>query len=67
MTLAVDVTGTVVRIQQGIAVTRDGVSSPDGTAPIADAVLKSSDAAACSIEIFDRQPLPGIYWPELLS
>jgi hypothetical protein len=54
----VDVTGTVVRIQQGTAVTRDGLPSPDGTAPDADGVLKSDDGGVLDWD-FDRHPLPG--------
>ena len=56
--IAADVTGTVVRIQQGVAVTRDGVSAPDGTAPVADGVLKSDDGAVLDWD-FDRRPVPG--------
>jgi hypothetical protein len=53
-----DLTGTVVHIQHGVGVTRDGISAPDGTGPIADAVLKSGDGAALDW-IFDRDPVPG--------
>ncbi|MCD6290736.1 MAG: hypothetical protein J7M34_09570, partial [Anaerolineae bacterium] len=58
MLIAPDVTGTVVRIQQGIAVTRDGVPSPDGTAPSSDGVLKSGDGGVLDW-LLDRQPLEG--------
>lgn len=57
--LAVDATGSVVRIQQGVAVTRDRVSAPDGTASVSDGVLKSSDGSVLDWW-FDRQPLPGL-------
>lgn len=57
--IAPDVTGTVVRIQQGVGVTRDGVSAPDGTAPICDDMLKSSDGAVLDWW-FDRQPVGGV-------
>lgn len=57
--IAPDVTGTVVRIQQGVAVTRDGVSAPDGTAPICDDMLKSSDGTVLDWW-FDRQPVEGV-------
>jgi hypothetical protein len=57
--IAPDVTGTVVRIQQGVAVTRDGISAPDGTAPICDDMLKSSDGAVLDWW-FDRQPVEGV-------
>src|SRR4029453_18388852 len=53
-----DVTGTLVHIQHGVGVTRDGVSAPDGTGPIADAVLKSGDGGVLDW-IFDRDPVPG--------
>lgn len=56
--IAPDLTGTVVRIQQGSAVTRDGIAAPDGTAPVCDGVLKSDDGAALDW-IFDRQPVEG--------
>ncbi len=57
--IAPDVTGAVVRIQQGIAVTRDGVPAGDGTAPVNDAVLKSDDGAVLDW-ILDREPVPGV-------
>lgn len=75
--IAPDLPGTVVRIRQGIAVTRDGVPAPDGTAPICDGVLKSDDGAVLDWER-DRQPsadAPGLkcfltpiadQWEELL-
>lgn len=75
--IAPDVTGTVVRIQQGIGVTRDGVPAADGTAPVADDVLKSGDGGVLDW-IFDRQPVAGVtgfsaflepiadHWRELL-
>jgi hypothetical protein len=57
--IAVDLTGTVVYIQQGRgAVTRDGVPAPDGTSPVNDGVLKSDDGAVLDW-IFDREPVPG--------
>ncbi|MFT3789377.1 MAG: hypothetical protein QM770_24890 [Tepidisphaeraceae bacterium] len=59
MTLSVDVTGTIVRIQQGMAVTRDGVPAPDGTGPTADAVLKSGDGGVLDW-IFDRRPVKDV-------
>ena len=57
--IAPDITGSVVRIQQGVGVTRDGVSSPDGVAPVCDNVLKSDDGAVLDW-IFDREPVPGV-------
>lgn len=56
--IAVDITGSVIRIQQGTAVSRDGVPSPDGTAPTTDGVLKSDDGAVLDWD-FDRRPVPG--------
>ncbi|HXF62807.1 MAG TPA: hypothetical protein VNK95_14380, partial [Caldilineaceae bacterium] len=75
--IAPDIPGTVVRIQQGVGVNRDGVSAPDGTAPVGDNVLKSSDGGVLDW-IFDRRPVPGVpglqgffepiadHWRELL-
>lgn len=57
--IAPDIPGTLVRIQQGTGVNRDGVSAPDGTAPVGDNVLKSSDGGVLDW-IFDRQPVPGV-------
>lgn len=56
--LTPDVTGTIVRIQQGIAITRDGVPAPDGTAPIDDAVLKSDDGQVLDW-LLDREEVAG--------
>jgi hypothetical protein len=57
--IAPDIAGTVVRIQQGVGVTRDGVSAPDGTAPVGDEVLKSGDGGVLDW-LFDREPLPAV-------
>ena len=57
--IAIDIPGTVVRIQQGISVTRDGVSAPDGSAPICDGILKSADGAVLDWT-FDRQSVPDV-------
>lgn len=57
--IAIDIPGTVVRIQQGLGVTRDGVSAPDGSAPVCDGVLKSGDGAVLDWT-FDRQPVPDV-------
>lgn len=57
--IATDLTGTVVHIQQGFAVTRDGVPSPDGTASICDGVLKSDDGQVLDWWL-DREPVPGV-------
>jgi len=57
--IAVDLPGTVVRIQQGVGITRDGVSAPDGSAPVGDSVLKSGDGGVLDW-IFDRQPVPDV-------
>lgn len=57
--IAPDIPGTVVRIQQGISVTRDGVSAPDGTAPLCEQVLKCNDGIVLDW-IFDRRGIEGI-------
>ena len=57
--IAPDITGTVVHIQQGTAVTRDRVPSDDGIGGCNDLVLKSEDGAVLDY-IFDRQDLPDI-------
>lgn len=59
MLIAPDLTGTVVRIRQGTAVTRDGIPAPDGTVPTMDGVLKSDDGAALDW-ILDRYPVTGV-------
>lgn len=59
MLIAPDLTGAIVRIQQGIAVTRDGTPAPDGTAPTTDGVLKSDDGIVLDWDL-DRRPVPGI-------
>lgn len=57
--IAPDITGAVVRIQQGVSVSRDGVPAPDGTAPIDDQVGKTDDG--CVLDwILDRQPVDGV-------
>lgn len=56
--LAPDLTGTLARIRQGVAVTRDGVPADDGSGPVNEQVLKSDDGAVLDW-IFDRQPVPG--------
>jgi peptidoglycan/xylan/chitin deacetylase (PgdA/CDA1 family) len=56
--MAVDLTGTIVHIQQGRSVTRDGVPASDGTAPVSDGVLKSGDGGVLDW-IFDRDEVPG--------
>lgn len=57
--IAADIPGTVVRIQQGTGVTRDGVPAPDGTAPQIDEVLKTDDGAVLDW-YFDREPVPNV-------
>ena len=59
MLIAPDLVGSVVRIQQGVAITRDGVPAPDGTGPINDGVLKSDDGVVLDWYL-DRQPVPGV-------
>jgi peptidoglycan/xylan/chitin deacetylase (PgdA/CDA1 family) len=57
--IAVDVTGTIVRVQQGVAVTRDGVPAPDGSAALTDGVLKTGDGGVLDW-MFDRDPVEGV-------
>lgn len=57
--IAPDVTGTVIRIQQGVAITRDGVPSSDGTGQTCDQALKTDDGRVLDW-IFDREPVPGV-------
>jgi peptidoglycan/xylan/chitin deacetylase (PgdA/CDA1 family) len=57
--IAPDVTGTVVHIQQGRAITRDGTPAPDGTGPVTDGVLKSDDGQVLDW-LLDRAPVPGV-------
>ncbi|HEY1683188.1 MAG TPA: hypothetical protein VGG19_00365 [Tepidisphaeraceae bacterium] len=56
--ICVDLPGTVVRIQQGTSVTRDGVPARDGSAPVDDSVLKSGDGGVLDW-YFDRDDVPG--------
>jgi hypothetical protein len=57
--IAPDLTGTVVRVQQGTAIACDGVPAPDGTAPVCDEVWKTDDGAVLDW-ILDRQSVPGV-------
>jgi hypothetical protein len=57
--LAPDAVGAIVRIQQGVAVTRDGAPAADGSAPTSDGVLKADDGIALDWH-FDRQDVPGL-------
>jgi len=57
--LAPDAVGTVVRISHGTAVTADGVSAPDGSAPVNDNMLKCDDGQVLDWH-FDRQEIPGV-------
>jgi hypothetical protein len=56
--IAPDLVGSVVRIQQGVAVTRDGVPARDGTGATSDGVLKCDDGIVLDWT-FDRQEVPG--------
>jgi len=58
MLLAVNLTGTIVRIQQGVGVTRDGVPSSDGSASCDDLILKADDGAVLDWD-FDREAVAG--------
>lgn len=56
--IAADLTGSVARIRQGTAVTRDAPPAPDGSAPLCDGVLKSDDGMVLDW-IMERTPVPG--------
>lgn len=55
--LSPDAVGAIVRIQQGIAVTRDGAPASDGSGPTSDGVLKADDGIVLDWH-FDRQEAP---------
>lgn len=56
--VAPDLVGAIVRIQQGNAVTRDGVPARDGSCTVTDGMLKCDDGIALDW-ILDRQEVPG--------
>ena len=58
LTYGVDLWQTIVRIQQGYAVTADGQPAADGTAPIDDGILKCEDGMVLSFAA-DRAMPPG--------
>lgn len=51
-----DLLGSVVYIQQGIAVDQDGIPAPDGSAPVNDEMLRCEDGMVLDWK-FDRAPL----------
>jgi hypothetical protein len=57
--IAPDLVGAVIRIQQGVAITRDGVPSSEGTAIVSDGWCKSDDGTVLDWD-FDRVPVPGV-------
>mgnify|MGYP001068977355 CR=1 FL=1 len=57
--LAPDAVGAVVRISHGTAVTADGISAPDGSAPLNDNMLKCDDGQVLDWH-FDRTEVPGV-------
>lgn len=57
--IAPDLTGAIVRIQQGVGVTRDGVPAADGTGAVDDHLLKADDGAVLDWD-FDRDRVPGV-------
>lgn len=61
LVLGADPWQSVVRIQQGWPVVRDGHPAPDGSAPVDDGVLKSDDAISLSYD--DDRMLPGVGAP----
>ncbi len=50
---ASDIVYSILRIQQGIRITQDGIPAPDGTAPIDDGILKTDDGIVLDWE-WDR-------------
>ncbi|MDD5597158.1 MAG: hypothetical protein PHV82_04395 [Victivallaceae bacterium] len=64
--IAVDIFGTIVRIQQGTAITRDGTGPSDGTAPINDKILKSDDGCVLDWE-FDRKKIVETDFPPFFT
>lgn len=63
--LAPDIPGSVVLIQQGRTVDEDGSPAPDGSASIADGLLKAEDGLVLDWEL-DRAPVPGLATPAFL-
>lgn len=53
---AIDIAASVIRIQQGVYVDRDGIPAPDGSAPIDDGCLCADDGITLDWH-FDRAPL----------
>lgn len=58
LVIGADLAHTLVRIQQGWPIWRDGRPPPDGTSPVDDGVLKVDDGIALSYTD-DRGPTPG--------
>lgn len=56
--IAPDLIGSVIRIQQGRAVLRDGIPAPDGTGSTNDGVLKSDDGQVLDW-LLDREEVSG--------
>jgi hypothetical protein len=48
LTIAADLPGSILRIQQGRPIDGDGAPAPDGTAPIDEGVLKTDDGVVLS-------------------
>ena len=56
--VAADLPGTLVAIQQGRPIYKDGPSAPDGTAPIKDGILKTDDGIVLDYAM-DRTKVKG--------
>jgi hypothetical protein len=63
--VAVDLPGSVVRMQQGRTVDQDGLPAPDGSAALSDNLLKAEDGLVLDWEL-DRAPIPGLRTPGFL-
>lgn len=56
--VAADLGATLVKIQQGIPITKDGPNAPDGTAPVKDGILKTDDGIVLDYTL-DRSKVAG--------
>lgn len=64
VTIAADLPGSILRIQQGRPIQTDGPPAPDGTAPIDDGILKTDDGVVLSWEFDRERTAPGTAVPD---